>query len=142
MPTRNVRTRFLGALAGALIATQLGLFDTSDRRAAATPVAPPGGPVLVITDPSRPFTRYYGEILGAEGLNDYSMTNLAQVSAATLAGHDVVVLGEMPADRSAGHDADHLGHQRRQPHRHAPRQEARAAARPHLDHRDARRTAI
>lgn len=56
----------------------------------------PGGPVLVISDPANPFTRYYGEILKAEGLNHYRISDLGAVTAATLAQHDLVVLGQTP----------------------------------------------
>jgi hypothetical protein len=56
----------------------------------------PGGPVLVVASTLNPFGRYIGEILRAEGLNLFTVTDLSLVSAGTLAGYDVVVLGEMP----------------------------------------------
>ncbi|HKV12498.1 MAG TPA: family 16 glycoside hydrolase [Thermoanaerobaculia bacterium] len=55
----------------------------------------PGGPVLVISSESNPFTRYYGEILLAEGLNHYAIREIGAVTATLLAGYDVVILGEM-----------------------------------------------
>ena len=54
----------------------------------------PGGPILVISDPSDPFDRYYAEILTAEGLNAFDVRNADQVSDATLSGYSVVILGE------------------------------------------------
>ena len=52
----------------------------------------PGGPILVISDPSDPFDRYYAEILTAEGLNAFDVRNADQVSDATLSGYSVVIL--------------------------------------------------
>jgi hypothetical protein len=56
----------------------------------------PGGPILVISNPSDPFTRYAGEILLAEGLNQYSIQEIGTLDAATLAGYDVAILGQTP----------------------------------------------
>lgn len=54
----------------------------------------PGGPVLVISGNANPFTRYVGEILLAEGLNHYAIREIGAVTATTLAGYDVAILGE------------------------------------------------
>ncbi|WP_189131790.1 Ig-like domain-containing protein [Wenjunlia tyrosinilytica] len=66
-----------------------------------TPVPPapdngPGGPILLITDPADPFTRYYAEILKAEGLNEYRVSDLSDVTASALGDYDIAVLGRMP----------------------------------------------
>ena len=65
-----------------------------------TPTGPPTGgaanSVLLVTTSSNPFTSYYAEILKAEGLNYYKTSDISQVSQATLAGYDLVLLGEMP----------------------------------------------
>ena len=55
----------------------------------------PGGPILVISSSSNPFSRYYGEILSAEGLNEYLMADISNVTSTTLAAYDVVILGDM-----------------------------------------------
>jgi hypothetical protein len=49
----------------------------------------------VIASPGNPFSRYYAEILRAEGLNEFAVLNLSAVTAGVLAGYDVVILGEM-----------------------------------------------
>ncbi|RIK35198.1 MAG: hypothetical protein DCC55_31060, partial [Chloroflexi bacterium] len=70
-------------------------FTTADP----PPVPPddgPGGPILVISAAANPFSRYYTEILRAEGLNLFLATDISKVSAATLDAYDVVILGEMP----------------------------------------------
>ena len=54
----------------------------------------PGGPILVVTTPANPFSKYYAEILRAEGLNAFQVADMPSVSAATLTGFDVVILGE------------------------------------------------
>ena len=56
----------------------------------------PGGPILVISSSSNPFGRYYAEILRAEGLNEFTATDISLVTSATLAQYDVAILGEMP----------------------------------------------
>ncbi len=53
-----------------------------------------GGPVLVISSTSNPFSRYMVEILRAEGLNSFAARDISQVTADTLANYDVVLLGE------------------------------------------------
>jgi len=60
----------------------------------------PGGPILVISSSSNPFGRYYAEILRAEGLNEFTATDISQVTSAILAGYDVAILGEMPLTSS------------------------------------------
>src|SRR5215212_419100 len=55
----------------------------------------PGGPVLVIAKASNPFTRYYAEILRAEGLNAFKVTDIANVTPALLAGYDAAIVGDM-----------------------------------------------
>jgi hypothetical protein len=59
----------------------------------------PGGPILVVTDPSDPMGRYYAEILAAEGLNAFDVRGVGEVSGATLSGYSVVILA--PAAVSA-----------------------------------------
>jgi Domain of unknown function (DUF4082)/Bacterial Ig-like domain/Bacterial Ig domain/Purple acid Phosphatase, N-terminal domain len=54
----------------------------------------PGGPVLVIAKSTNPFSRYYAEILRAEGVNAFAVRDIANVTPATLAGFDAAVLGD------------------------------------------------
>jgi hypothetical protein len=60
------------------------------------PISGPGGPILLLTSASNPFSTYYAEILWAEGLNLFAVADIGTVSPATLANHDVVILGETP----------------------------------------------
>ena len=61
----------------------------------APPSRGPGGPILVISSAVNPYTQYFSEILSTEGLNEYTVTDLSQVTSATLANYDVVILGDM-----------------------------------------------
>ncbi|MGH2976033.1 MAG: DUF4082 domain-containing protein, partial [Solirubrobacterales bacterium] len=54
----------------------------------------PGGPVLVIASPENPFSRYYAEILRAEGMNEFIVRNLSAVTPALLDSYDVAILGD------------------------------------------------
>ncbi len=69
-----------------------------------TPTPPPndgpGGPILVISSSSNPFGRYYAEILRAEGLNEFTATDISLVTPSTLDNYDVVILGELPLTSS------------------------------------------
>lgn len=69
--------------------------DVAVTQPAASADNGPGGPVLVISSAANPFTRYYGEILLAEGLNHYAIREIGTVTATLLANYDVVILGEM-----------------------------------------------
>ncbi|MBK8986876.1 MAG: DUF4082 domain-containing protein [Chloroflexi bacterium] len=55
----------------------------------------PGGPILVIATATDPFGRYYAEILRAEGLNAFTVTDITLVDTAVLANYDVVILAHM-----------------------------------------------
>ncbi len=59
------------------------------------PTEGPGGPILVISTSSNPFSRYAVEILKAEGLNEFAATDISEVTNSLLNNYDVVVLGEM-----------------------------------------------
>ena len=54
--------------------------------------AGPGGPILVVASPSDPFSRYYAEILRAEGLNEFEVAT-GPVTSGMLTGKQVVILG-------------------------------------------------
>lgn len=55
----------------------------------------PGGPILVLSSASNPFTTYYDEILRAEGMNEFSVQDISAVSSSTLQFYSVVILGDM-----------------------------------------------
>ena len=55
----------------------------------------PGGPILVISSSSNPFTTYPAEMLRAEGWNAFDVADVSTISASLLNDHDVVILGEM-----------------------------------------------
>ena len=59
------------------------------------PTEGPGGPILVISSTTNPFSRYAVEILRAEGLNEFAASDISTVTATVLNNYDVVVLGEM-----------------------------------------------
>ncbi|HEU4547507.1 MAG TPA: DUF4082 domain-containing protein, partial [Microlunatus sp.] len=55
----------------------------------------PGGPIAVVTSTGNPSTSYLGEILRAEGLNEFANVRISTLSATTLAPYSVVVLGDV-----------------------------------------------
>ncbi len=56
----------------------------------------PGGPILVLSSAANPFSRYYAEILRAEGLNQFTATDISNLTGALLNDYQVVILGEFP----------------------------------------------
>jgi len=52
-------------------------------------------PILVITSTSNPFTGFVPEILHTEGFNELDTADISTVTSTTLAGYDLVVLGDM-----------------------------------------------
>src|SRR5690606_22340707 len=55
-----------------------------------------GGPILIISSSSRPFSSYPAEILLAEGLNEFSVADISGMSSAILSTYDVLIIGEIP----------------------------------------------
>ena len=58
---------------------------------------------------TNPFTRYYAEILRAEGLNSFAVLDISAVTAATLTDYDVVILGEMALTPAPGRRCSRTG---------------------------------
>ena len=48
----------------------------------------------MISNAANPFSRYFAEILRAEGLNEFTATDISNVTPATLNAHDVAILGD------------------------------------------------
>ncbi|MCV9967460.1 Ig-like domain-containing protein [Pararhizobium sp. BT-229] len=55
-----------------------------------------GGPILIITSSALPFSKYYSEILRAEGIGSFDSVDLSHVTAELLDRFNLVLLGEMP----------------------------------------------
>ena len=83
--------RGIATLATALLMV-IAMGGSAGTAGAFPPGEGPGGPILVISNPGDPFSRYYAEILTAEGLNAFEVRDVGQVSAATLSGYSVVIL--------------------------------------------------
>ena len=60
----------------------------------------PGGPILVVSSASNPFSRYAVEMLRAEGLNEFAAADISSVTTTMLNNYDVVILGEMTVNAS------------------------------------------
>jgi hypothetical protein len=65
---------------------------------AAPPPPPPdpgtGGPIVLVSSSGNPFGSYYADILRAEGLNEFSVIDVSQLTASALSAKDIVVLAE------------------------------------------------
>lgn len=69
---------------------------TTNFMAPISPLNGPGGPILVLSTTTNPFSRFPVEILRAEGLNEFAAADISTITSVTsLNGYDVVVLGEM-----------------------------------------------
>lgn len=68
--------------------------------AVADPNQGPGGPILVITNGTQNFGRFYAEILRTEGFNEFAVAEIGSVSASTLNNYDVVVLANVAVSAS------------------------------------------
>jgi hypothetical protein len=60
------------------------------------PTEGPGGPILIVSSSTNPFSRYYAEILRNEGFNEFTAMDISLVSASTLGNYQVVILGNFP----------------------------------------------
>jgi hypothetical protein len=90
----STRPRFAVAVLSIVAALICGV--TGAARAGGPATAAPPAPIVVLTNGADPFSTYYGEILRAEGLNEFDSIDLADVSAATLVGRAVVLLPPSP----------------------------------------------
>lgn len=83
-------------LAGnALVNDSTWTFTTADPPPL-PPIDGPGGPILVVSSASNPFSTYTSEVLRAEGLNEFFVQDISTVDATVLNNYDVVILGETP----------------------------------------------
>ena len=97
-------TSYTAAVSGARDAAgnQMAPVSWSFTTAGPPPPPPdqgPGGPILVIknsTAPASAFTPFTAEVLRTEGLAEFATADLSTVTASTLAGYDVVLLGATP----------------------------------------------
>ena len=85
------RWQWRGWRLGVLLLMAL-VFIRATLPAAASLEVGPGGPVLLITDPQRPWSGYYAELLRTEGLNAFTSVSVASLDASVLATHQTVVL--------------------------------------------------
>jgi len=73
--------------------------DSWSFTTAAPPPPPPdqgpGGPIALVTSSGNPYSKFLAEILRTEGLNEFKTIDVGTVNATTLAGYDVVVLGNV-----------------------------------------------
>ncbi|MCB9113237.1 MAG: DUF4082 domain-containing protein, partial [Anaerolineales bacterium] len=89
--------RVIGAASGAADAAGNPLASTyawSFSTLGPPPNEGPGGPILVLSSAVNPFSRYYAEILRAEGLNEFTATDITNLTAALLNNYQVVILGD------------------------------------------------
>jgi hypothetical protein len=63
--------------------------------AAPPPDSGPGGPILVIANTDNPFSHYYGEILSAEGMNEFRIKDISTITPTVLAQYDIAILGDL-----------------------------------------------
>ncbi|ASY65975.1 hypothetical protein SJ05684_b49930 (plasmid) [Sinorhizobium sojae CCBAU 05684] len=54
-----------------------------------------GGPILIVSSNEQPFSKYYSEILRAEGIGSFESVELSQISDKLLSRFNLVILGEM-----------------------------------------------
>jgi hypothetical protein len=90
--TATVKTGVTDFLGHPLLNAVTWSFSTA--AAVTSPTQGAGGPIVVITSAANPFTGYYAEILRAEGLNEFNVIDLSQVTSTVLGGYDVALLGE------------------------------------------------
>jgi len=84
--------RIIRTIAVVVLIAGAGTLWAARGHAQSVPGQGPGGPVLVVADSGDPFGRYDAEILRAEGLNEFAVTDKANLNAATLGAYQVVVL--------------------------------------------------
>jgi hypothetical protein len=92
MTKRVTLRRSIRTIAIVVLMAGAGALWATGGSAQSSPGEGPGGPVLVVADSGDPFGRYDAEILRAEGLNEFAVTDKANLNATTLGSYQVVVL--------------------------------------------------
>lgn len=54
-----------------------------------------GGPILVVTSSANPYSTYYAEILRAEGLNEFEVKDIDDITPTVLTNYNAVILSEL-----------------------------------------------
>jgi Domain of unknown function (DUF4082)/Bacterial Ig-like domain len=80
-------------LAGNALASDYTWSFTTAAPPPPPPTEGPGGPILIVSSSTNPFSRYYTEILRNEGFNEFTAMDVSQVSGSTLASYEVIILG-------------------------------------------------
>ena len=70
-------------------------FTTAPKPTIAIPANGPGGPILLISSASNPFSRYPVEILRAEGWNAFNALDISAVTTTEINKYDVVIVGDI-----------------------------------------------
>ena len=87
-------------IAGNALANNYTWSFTTSAEPPPPPTEGPGGPVLIISSTSNPFSRYTVEILRAEGFNEFDAMDVSQVTSTILNNHDVVIVGDISLSSS------------------------------------------
>ena len=96
--------RALVAVVACIVGVATGIALPGGAPVGAAPTDGPGGPVLVVTSATNPFSGYLAEVLRNEGLNAFDVADVASLTPELLDAHEVVVLGEVavgPAEVAA-----------------------------------------
>jgi hypothetical protein len=96
MNLRGLLQRLLAQLQVVLWISGVELVLSGAAFAQANPNQGTGGPILVVTAPGANFSKYYAEILRAEGFNEFAVADVSSVTASALGPYDVVLLGKVP----------------------------------------------
>jgi large repetitive protein len=93
MNSNNMQTRSIGKIIlCTLLMMQLAVQSTFSQT---TITDGPGGPILVISSTSNPFSTYPAEMLRAEGWNAFKVLDISAVTSTVLNSYDAVILGDI-----------------------------------------------
>lgn len=87
--------KIMDAVGNAMAADSVWNFTTANT-ILPNPANGPGGPILLISSTSNPFSRYPVEILRAEGWNAFNALDITAVTTTEINKYDVVIVGDIP----------------------------------------------
>lgn len=96
MPTITLEPMYPSRLFVLLALWFIAVLASTPTLAQGDPNQGPGGPIVVITNGSSNFGRFYAEILRTEGFNEFSVVDIGSVTASTLSNYDVAILAKVP----------------------------------------------
>ncbi|MCH4822772.1 Ig-like domain-containing protein, partial [Gramella lutea] len=98
--TQVLKAKKILILGLALVLSHFAFSENDLVKGTLSNIEGPGGPILVLTSNSNPFSTFTSEILLAEGFNEFTTSDVSLLTSGQLVDYDVVIVGDIPLTSS------------------------------------------